>query len=77
MIGIAQALVAADRMGSWEMYLRAISACLPFFVAVGHPNYLNPARLYLQKMHALEDENPEIHQKFQSGFHVIRHSSQY
>ena len=77
MVGIARALVAADRMGSWEMHLSAISTCLPIFAAAGHPNYLKSARLYLQKMHALEDDNPEVYQKFQSGLHVIRRSSQY
>ena len=43
-LGIARALVAADRMGSWEMHLSAISACLPIFAAAGHPNYLKSAR---------------------------------
>ena len=28
-------------------------------------------------MHALEDENPDVHQKFQSRFHVLRRSNQY
>ena len=77
MLGIARALVAADRMGSWEMHLSAVSACLPIFAAAGHPNYLKSAHLYLQKMYALKDDNSEVHQKFQSGFHVIRRSSQY
>lgn len=77
MLGIARGLVAADRMGSWEMHLSAISACLPIFAAAGHPNYLKSARLYLQKMRGLNDDNPEVYQKFQSGFHVTRRSSQY
>ena len=77
MVGIAQVLVIAERMWSWEMYLHAITACLPLFEAAGHPNYLKSARLYLQKMHTLEDENPEVHHKFQFGFHVMRGSSQY
>ena len=71
MLSIARALVSADRMGSWEMHLSAVSACLPIFTAAGHPNYLKSARLYLQKTYALKDDNPEVHQKFQSGFHVI------
>ena len=50
MLGIARALVAADRMGSWEMHLSAVSACLPIFAAAGHPNYLKSAHLYLQKI---------------------------
>lgn len=77
MLGIARALVAVDRMGFWEMHLSAVSACLPIFAASGHPNYLKSARLYLQKTYALKDDNPEVYQKFQSGFHVIRRSSQY
>ncbi|CAJ1064633.1 hypothetical protein SNEBB_002215, partial [Xyrichtys novacula] len=76
-LGIARALVAADRMGSWEMHLGAVSACLLIFAAAGHTNYLKSAHLYLQKMHALKEDNPEVHQKFQSGFHVIRRRSQY
>ena len=64
-------------MGSWEMHLSAILACLPLCATAGHPNYLKSARFYLQKMHTLEDENPEVHHNFQSGFHVIRGSSQY
>ncbi|KAG1681449.1 hypothetical protein GQR58_011839 [Nymphon striatum] len=77
MLRIARALVAADRTGSWDMHLQAISACLPIFAATGHPNYLKSPRLYLEKMLALEDDNPEVHQKFQSGYHVIRRSDQY
>ena len=77
MIRTARALVAADRMGSWKMHLHAISTCLPIFAAAGHPNYLKSAHLYLQKMHALQKDNPMVYQKFQSGFHVIRRSSQY
>lgn len=61
-----KALVSADRMGSWEMHLNAVSACLPIFAATGHLNYL-----YLQKMYALKDDNPVVHQTFQPGFHAI------
>ena len=77
MLSIARALVSAVRMGSWEMHLSAVSACLLIFAVAGKTNYLKSARLYLQKMHALKDDNPEVHQKFHSGFHVIRRSSQY
>jgi len=50
MLSIARALVAGDQMGSWEMHLSAISACLPIFAAAGHSNYL-------QKMYELKDDN--------------------
>ena len=77
MLSIARALVSADRMGSWEMHLSTVSAYLLIFAVAGHPNYLKSARLDLQKMYALKDDNPEVHQKFHSGFHIIRRSSQH
>ena len=40
----------------------------PIFVTASHPNYLKSARLYRQKMYALKDNNPEVHQKFHSGW---------
>ncbi|KAK6176031.1 hypothetical protein SNE40_014395 [Patella caerulea] len=60
MLGIARKLIEADRTGSWEMHLHAVSDCLPVFAAAGNPNYLKSAYLYLQKTRALEVENPEV-----------------
>ena len=75
MLGVARELVEADRTGSWQMHIHAISDCLPIFSAAGHPNYLKSAYLYLQKMVTLESDNPAVFQKFVNGFHVIRRSS--
>ena len=77
MLSLARALVSVDRMGSWEMHLNAVLACLPIFAAAGQTNYLKSARLYPQKMYALKDDNPKVHRKFHSGFPVIWRSSQY
>ena len=77
MLGVARELVEADRTGSWQMHLHAISDCLPIFSAAGHPNYLKSAYLYLQNMVTLESDNPAVFQKFVNGFHVIRGSDQY
>ena len=77
MLGVARELVEADRTGSWQMHLHAISDCLPIFSDAGHPNYLKSAYLYLQKMVTLESDNPTVFQKFVNGFHVIRRSDQY
>ena len=77
LLGVARELVKADRTGSWQMHLYAISDSLPIFSAVGHPNYLKSAYLYLQKMVTLESDNPAVFQKFVNGFHVIRRSDQY
>jgi len=68
--------LAPDVLGS-DMDILIGPCYLPEKTAAGHPNYLKSARLYLQKMYALKDDNPEVHRKFQSGFHVIRRSSQY
>lgn len=59
------------------MHLHAVSDCLSIFAAAGHPNYLKSAYLYLQKMMALEIENPEVFQKFMHGYHVIRRSEKF
>ena len=38
-LAVARTLVKADRTGSWDMHLGAISKCLPIFSAAGHFNY--------------------------------------
>lgn len=77
MLGVAWQLIKADRTGSWQMHLNAISECLPIFAAAGHSNYLKSAYLYIQKMEMLENENPVVFQKFLDGLHVIRRTNQY
>ena len=77
MLRIVRELIEADRTGSWEMHLHAISECLPIFAAAGHPNYLKSAYLYLQKMTVLEIEHPDVFQKFMQGYHVIRRSDKF
>ena len=67
MIRVAQELFKADRTRSLKMHLHAISECLPIFAAAGHSNYLKSAYLYLQKMTALESENPFVFQQFMNG----------
>ena len=39
MLSIARTLVSADRIGSWEMHLSAVTVCLLIFAAADHPNY--------------------------------------
>ena len=77
MLGVVRELIEADRTGSWEMHLHAISDCLPIFAAAGHPNYLKSAYMYLQKMQVLQKEHTTVFQKFENGFHVIRRSNNY
>ena len=77
MLGVARELIEANRIGSWEMHLHAVSDCLPIFAAAGHPNYLKSAYLYLQKMKALKIENRDVFKKFMRGYHVIRRSNTF
>ena len=73
----AQALIKADRTGSWKMHVRAMLDCLPIFSAPEHGNYLKSAYFYLQEMCQLDIRHPDVHDKFSRGFHVIRRSNQY
>ena len=73
----ARELVEADRTGSWQMHLHAISDCLPMCSAPGHPNCIKSAYPYLQNMFTLESDKLSVFHKFVNGFHVIRRTGQY
>ena len=77
MVRVARALIEADRTGNWQMHLRAVSDCLPIFAAAGHFNYLKSAHYYIQEMNQLSNRHPELSQRFQQGYHVIRRSNQF
>ena len=77
MVATARRLVNADRAGCWEMHLRAIYDILPIFAAAGQYNYLKSTYLYLQKMLSLPASNPEVHRKFEQGFHVVRRTNKF
>lgn len=57
------------------MHLSAALCCLPAFAAAGLYNYLKSAYFYIQQMNHLCTAHPEVFQKFENGFHVIRRSS--
>ena len=67
----------ADRTGSWQTHIAALTECLPIFAAAGHFNYLKSAHLYMQNMQQLETSYPTVYQKYQEGYHVIRRSDQF
>ena len=77
MLGVARELVAADRTGSWQLRLHAITDCRPMFSAAGHPNNLKSAYHNLQNMFTLESDNIAVFHKFVNGFNVIRRTDQY
>lgn len=77
MIQVAMSLIKADRTGSWQMHLRAVSDCLPIFAVAGHFNYLKSAYYYVQEMSQLHSRNPNLFVKFEHGCHVIRRTDQF
>ena len=76
MVGMARMLIKADSTGSWLMHLQAVSNCLTVFAAAGHFSYLRSAHYYLQEVNNLEENHPDVYQKFLDGFHVVHRSNQ-
>ena len=77
MVAILQRFIKAERTGNWDLHLVAVREMLPFFAASGHNLYAKSAHLYLQKMDDLPKSHPDIHNSFQSGYHVVRRSNRY
>jgi len=77
MVKTSRKLIMADRVGSWQTHLGAVTECLPIFAVAGHFNYLKSAHLYLQNMQQLETSNPAVYSKYQEGYHVVRRSDQF
>lgn len=77
MVRTSRKLIMADRTGSWQTHIAALTECLPIFAAAGHFNYLKSAHLYMQNMQQLETSYPTVYQKYQEGYHVIRRSDQF
>ena len=71
MLEVARTLVKADRTGSWDMHLGAISKCLPIFDAAGHFYYLKSAYVYVQDMSKLETTNPAVVRQLRNGLHIV------
>jgi len=75
MVRVAKTLVMADRIGSWQMHLRAVSDCITIFAAAGHYNYLKSTHFHVQEMGQLDIKHPDVFRKCEKGFYVIRRSS--
>lgn len=74
MLEILQDFIKAERVGDWQMHLRALSDMLPYFAAAGHNNYAKSARIYLQFMQSLSTDHPDVYASFMGGLHVVRRS---
>ena len=56
------------------MHLQSVREMLPYIAAAGHKLYGRSAYVYLQTMTMLPETHPNIHQKFEEGYHVVRRS---
>ena len=77
MINIMKMFIKAERTGDWQLYLYNLEKMLPFFAASGHNLYLKSVYCHLQQMDTLENDHPDIYQKFCQGYHVIRRNNRY
>ena len=75
MLDILRRYISAERTGNWALHLQTLQDMLPYLAASGHNLYTKSARVYLQQMCNLKTEHPEVQQRFEEGFHVIRRSN--
>ena len=77
MVNILRKFLKAERTGNWRLHLESVREMLPFFAASGHTLYAESAHVYLQTMLELPRTHPDLYQKFEAGFHVVRRSDRY
>ena len=66
-ISIVQEFIRAERTSNWNLHVCATKSMLNLFSATGHNNYAKSCRLYLQSLSDLEQNHPEIYQRFLEG----------
>ena len=64
MVDILRKFLRAERTGNWALHLEAISEMLPFMAASGHNLDTKSARIYVQRMCKLQEEHPDVYQRF-------------
>lgn len=74
MVDIIRKFIKAERTGNWELHLQSVRNMLPFFAAAGHHLYAKSAYIYLQRMHSLKKDHPDVYRSFRNGLHVVRRS---
>ena len=75
MVDILKMYLKAERLGDWQLHLKATADMLPFFAATGHNNYLISSYLYLQQMHKLPTTHPDVYHNFLQALFVVRQSN--
>ena len=68
-------LISADKEGEWESHLQVLQELLPVFCEAYCISCLRYATWYLEKMHRLDQEHPDIHTEFLAGKFVVQTSA--
>ena len=76
MVSILLQFIKAERTGNWKLHLSATAAMLPYFFAMGRPNYARWLSAYLCDMTQFEAEHPQTYREFVNGNHAVSHSKQ-
>ena len=64
-------LIRASREGNWHFHLSAVRDMIPWTVAYDRTKHSHYLPVYYADMSMLEDEHPEVYQRFlQGGFSV-------
>lgn len=77
MVDILRKFIKAERTGNWRLHLQCVHDMLPYLAASGHRLYTKSAYVYLQMMTELPNTHPDVYNKFQEGYHVVRRSDRY
>ena len=65
-------LVVADRNGNWKLHVAVVEELMPVFLEVDSISYLKHAWWYLERIKALESENPYLYETFMKGHFVVK-----
>lgn len=77
MVSLLKDFIAAERMGDWELHLRAVELMIPFFHAARHFPYAKCSEIYLQKMRTLPQELSQEDFEAYKENHSARRSDKY
>ena len=66
-ISLVQEFIRVERTSNWNLHVCATKSMLNLFAATGYNNYAKSCRLYLQSLSDLEQNHPDIYQKFLQG----------
>ena len=60
-------LIYSVRLGKWDLLLECIRSIIPFTFAYDHINYASYLLVLLGEMLSLEDDYPNIYERFKAG----------